>query len=161
MNQAPGKILKPGEKIGIEENFRALAAEQCTLETFGTKKRAIFSEPWLLASYAWTTTLSEQRIEIEEIDEFRFKCLFHWVVDTPVHAATDHPSWTDDVSIVFNTLNSSHAFVTAMRHDFRRGCGRYLHEIPAQQYASEVAWPVRNMEWVQPVITFRLRVTAC
>lgn len=157
-----------GKSVGDPDGLGSFFVESPGLND-GTKGaanvRVVFNTPVLLRSYDWTTTLSEIYLDLTTIDEFRFSCLFHFVVDTPVAAAQDHPKWNDDVTLVFSFYTNSGAFITSVTYMFRRGCGRYLHEVPAQQFASQVAWPIKNLGSQKGSVvlggTFRLRVTAC
>jgi hypothetical protein len=161
MASATNEILEPGTTIGVEGELGGIALDTCNCELIGERKVFVWKDPWILKSYAWTTVISEQRVELEDIGEFKFKALFHWVVDTPVHAAVDHPDWDNDVSIVFNLFNPTHALVTPITHNFRRGCFRYVYEVPDQLFASQVAWPVRNTSEISGILAFLQRVTGC
>lgn len=162
--------LKKGEIIGNENEFGSVHPQvnqvNPSIESVqGDDRRRLYFNDITMKSYDWTCYMREILIELQEVDQFRFKAMFHWIVETPVAAAQDHLDWADDVTIDFTLYTSSGAFITSFTHYYRRGCGRYLHEVPDVFYTSQVAHPIINLGSQVGAAkiggSFRLRVTAC
>lgn len=147
------------EPFGLIPKFRVDRSESEVLDLDHVK--IYCGDLTLSAAPYWITYLTEMFLEVQTVDQFRFSALLHFVVDTPVHAATDHPEWADDVVTNFHFYTASSALITTATHMFRRGCGRYLYEVPNLYFTSEVAWPVRNYHHIMIDGHFRTQVTAC
>lgn len=162
MGDTVNSQFKSGESLGMEGEISFLVGMEADakVRTEGLKKIYYWSNDWLFTSYAWTTTVSEVRIEVEEVSEFTVKVLFHWVIDTPVAAANDH-NWPDDMVFVFDLYNPTEAHVMNLSHQLRRGCGRYVYEVPNVLFSSRVAWPLKNTAKVIGGGSHKWRVTAC
>lgn len=160
-----GGKLSPGAAMGQPGEFgpvfatMAKAADEMPSST--ADRERLHAEPFELKSYDWTVKLSDIFIELTTVDEFTFEVLFHWEVYSPIAANQDRPDWLDDVHFDFTIFTQSGANITSFSYEWRRLCFRYLHEKPGVRYASEVAWPVRNVHSGVCTGRHRLRVTGC
>lgn len=116
--------LTAGQTSGGEYDLGSMYQPGSTLGGVkGADQRRLYFGDVEMKCYDWTCYMREIYVDLNELDEHRFTALFHWVVETPVHAATDHPEWKDDVTVVFTLYTNSGAFITSFVHYFRRGCG--------------------------------------
>lgn len=156
-----GQTIGDAAEVRVTEDFHS-RAERNRVE--GSPARVLYWGDMPLASYDWTTWIREMRIEIAERSEFSFTALVHFVVETPVAAAQDHPSWPD-CTLTWTLFTGSDAKITAFSHTHRRGCGKYLYEPVQFVVTSTVAHPVSNIGnqagCAKLQVQYATRVTAC